>query len=95
MKKKPQNRHVTESSDSWACILPCLKCFCTCNPKTQEIQKEKFQKGIQNLCCALDVWLSYYMNIYVKPQIQTKMYVKEGICGAVQFNSRDFSLLHV
>lgn len=72
-KKKKKSRHITESSDSHACALPCLKCFCICNPKTQDIQKEKFQKGVQNQSCVLDVWLSYYMTTYIKPWIQTKL----------------------
>lgn len=71
--EKKKSRHITESSDSQACALPCLKCFCICNLKTQDTQKEKFQKGVQNQSCVLDVWLSYYMTIYIKPRIQTKL----------------------
>lgn len=42
IKKKKLLKGNSDSSDNWTWILQCCKCFHMCNPKSQEIQKEKF-----------------------------------------------------
>lgn len=60
--QKESQSHGSGNTDSWACTCQCFMCFGTCCPKTWHIQKQKLQKSIQYLWCALYVLLLYSVN---------------------------------